>query len=87
MPIGTAPRFWTWECHRLEKLPYGCRDVAISMNLASSMFLRHRESVIETGQMSAVETRQKSQQQCLLLRQDRCLLLRQDRCLLLRQDR
>ena len=53
MPIGTTPRFWTWGWHRFEKLPYGCRDMAISMCLALSIFLRHRESLVETEQMSA----------------------------------
>ena len=56
MPIGTAPRFWTWGCHRFEKLPYGCRDMAISMCLAPNMFLRHRESVVEIEHISSVET-------------------------------
>ena len=60
VPIGTAPRFWTWGWHRFEKLPYGCRDMAISMCLAPNMFLRHRESVVETEQMSSVETGQMS---------------------------
>ena len=35
-------------------------DMAISMCLAPSMFLRHRESVVETGKMSSVETGQMS---------------------------
>ena len=69
MLIGTAPRFWIWGCHRFEKLPYGCRDMAISMCLAPNMFLRHRESVVETEQMSSVETRQMSQQQSSVLSQ------------------
>ena len=55
--------------HRFEKLPHGCRDMAISMCLAPSMFLRHRESVVETGQMSSVETRQMSQQHSSVLSQ------------------
>ena len=42
-----------------------------------NMFLRYRESVVETGQMSSVETRQMSQQQsrhlsCLNRRRDSC---------------
>ena len=77
MPIGTAPRFWIWGCHRFEKLPYGCRDMAISMCLAPSMFLRHRESVVETEQMSSVETRQMSQQQSSVLSQKQTSVLSQ----------
>ena len=60
MLIGTAPRFWIWGCQRFEKLPYGCRDMAISMCLATIVFLRHRELVVETEQMSSVETGQMS---------------------------
>ena len=77
MPIGTAPRFWTWGWHRFEKLPYGCRDMAISMCLAPNMFLRHRESVVETEQMSSVETRQMSQQQSSVLSQQQTSVLSQ----------
>ena len=79
MPIGTAPRFWTWGCHRFEKLPYGCRDLTISMCLAPNMFLRHRESVVETGQMSSVETRQMSQQQSSVLSQQQTSVLSQQK--------
>ena len=67
MPIGTAPRFWSWGWHRFEKLRYGCRDTAISMCLAPTMFLRHRESIVETENMSSVETRHMSQQQSSVL--------------------
>ena len=77
MPIGTAPRFWTWGWHRFEKLPYSCRDImAISMCLAPNMFLRHRESVSETDQMTAAETSVLSQQKtCVLSLQSPRLLL------------
>ena len=60
MPIGTAPRFWIWGCHRFEKLPYGCRDPAILMCRGLGIFLTQRESVVETEQMSSVETEQMS---------------------------
>ena len=79
MPIGTAPRFWIWGCHRFEKLPRGCRDMAISMCLAPNMFLRHRESAVETGQMSSVETRQMSQQQSSVLSQQQTSVLSQQK--------
>ena len=79
MPIGTAPRFWSCGCHWFEKLPYGCRDMAISTCLAPNMFLRHRESVVETGQMSSVETRQMSQQQSSVLSQQQTSVLSQQK--------
>ena len=60
VPIGTAPRFWIWGCHRFEKLPYGCRDPAILMCRGLGIFLTQRESVVETEQMSSVETGQMS---------------------------
>ena len=85
VPIGSAPRFWTWGWYRFEKLPYGCRDMAISMCLASSMFLRHRESVVETGQMSSVETRQMSQQQSSVLSQQQTSVLSQQTTSILSQ--
>ena len=43
MPIGTAPRLWTWGYHRFEKLPYGCRDMAILMCQGLGMFLTNKE--------------------------------------------
>ena len=55
MPIRTAPRFWSWGCQRFDELLYGCRDIAISMCLGPTMFLRHRESVLETEQKSSGE--------------------------------
>ena len=81
MPIGTAPRFWPWGWHRFEKLPRGCRDMAISMCLASTMCLRHRESVVETAQMSSVGTRQMSQQQSSVLSQQKTSVLPQQQIL------
>ena len=87
MPIGTAPRFWIWGCHRFEKLPYGCRDMAISMCLAPNMFLRHRESVVETEQMSSVETRQMSQQQSSVLSQQQTSVLSQQKTSILSQQK
>ena len=49
--------------------------MAISICLAPNMFLRHRESVVETGQMSSVETRQLSQQQSSVLSQQQNFVL------------
>ena len=83
--IGTPPRFWIWGCHRFEKLPYGCRDMAISMCLAPNMFLRHTESVVETEQMSSVETRQMSQQQSSVLSQQQTSVLSQQKRSILSQ--
>ena len=85
MLIGTAPRFWIWGCHRFEKLPCCCRDMAILMCLAPSMCLRHREYVVETEQMSSVETRQMSQQQSSVLSQQQTSVLSQQKTSILSQ--
>ena len=77
MPIETAPRFWTWGWRRFEKLSYGCRDMAISMCLAPNMFLRYRESVVETGQLSSVETRQMTAAETSVLSQQKTSVLSQ----------
>ena len=58
MPIRTAPRFWIWGCQRFEKLPYGCRNLAILMCRGLGIFLTQTESFVETEQMSSVETGQ-----------------------------
>ena len=73
MLIRTAPRFWIWGCHRFEKLPDGCRDMAISRCLAPNMFLRHTESVVETEQMSSAETSVLSQQKPSVLSRQQIL--------------
>ena len=87
MPIRTAPRFWSWGCNRFEKLPYGYGDMAISMCLGPTLFLRHRESVLETEQMSSVETRQMSQQQTSVLSQQQTSVLSQQKTSILSQQK
>ena len=72
-------------CHRFEKLPDGCRDMAISMCLAPNIFPRHRESVIETELMSSVETGQMSQQQSSVLSQQQTSVLSQQKTSVLSQ--
>ena len=52
-----------------------------------NMFLRRRESVVETGQMSSVETRQMSQQQSSVLSQQQTSVLSQQKTSILSQQK
>ena len=52
-----------------------------------NMFLRHRESVVETGQMSSVETKQMSQQQSSVLSQQQTFVLSQQKTSILSQQK
>ena len=52
-----------------------------------NMFLRRRESVVGTGQMSSVETRQMSQQQSSVLSQQQTSVLSQQKTSILSQQK